>query len=177
MKKIVFITLLMVIGVIRVSAQEIDSLQENSTDARIEELSQKVVELSQSLEQLQEDYDYLNVQIFLKDQIFDVIVLYHDVRFSTYRLLDWCDSNFDIDLYLAAEESYNLERERYNQFVEHKDDFLELISCLSFSSERLDIINLLYDKFDFHITVIEEYLQNYKNSLDLYKKMGKGYRF
>ena len=71
MKRMLFLILLAVIGVIKVSAQEVDMSQENSADVRIEKLSQGFAELSQKLEQLQEDYDYLYFTHLIQVLVFD----------------------------------------------------------------------------------------------------------
>ena len=66
MKRMIFLILLAILGVIKVSAQEVDMSQENSADTRIEELTQEVAELSERLDKLQEDYNFLSLEKFVE---------------------------------------------------------------------------------------------------------------
>jgi hypothetical protein len=176
MKRMLFLILLAVIGVIKVSAQEVDMSQENSADARIEELSQGFAELSQKLEQLQEDYDYLSFTHLIQVLVFETKIFDAEIRISSNEIKNWCyDSSFDIDLYLAYEDHYDMLQKRYNLFIGNKDELSELIQNLTFSDTRLDAINLLYNMLDNTLTSIENDLQYYLNYLNIYKKMGKRY--
>ena len=176
MKRMLFLILLAVIGVIKVSAQEVDVSQENSADAVIEELSQGLAELSQKLEQLQEDYDYLSFTYLIQVLVFETKIFDAEIRISSNEIKNWCyDSSFDIDLYLAYEDHYDMLQERYNLFVGNKDELSELMQNLTFSGTRLDAINLLYNMLDHNLTSIENNLQSYLNYLNIYKKMGKRY--
>ena len=176
MKRMLFLILLAVIGVIKVSAQEVDMSQENSADARIEELSQGFAELSQKLEQLQEDYDYLSFTHLTQVLVFETKIFDTEIQISSNEIKNWCyESSFDIDLYLAYEDKYDMLQERYYLFVGNKDELSELIQNLTFSGTRLDAINLLYNMLDHNLTSIENNLQYYLNYLNIYKKMGKRY--
>lgn len=176
MKRMLFLILLAVIGVIKVSAQEVDMSQENSTAARIEELSQEVVELSLKIEQLQEDYDYLYFTHLIQGLVFETKIFDAEIRISSNEIKNWCfDGSFDIDLYLAYEDHYEMLQKRYNLFIGNKDELSELIQNLTFSGTRLDAINSLYNMLDHNLTSIENHLQYYSDGLNIYKKMGKRY--
>ena len=98
MKRLLLLALITVIGVIKISAQEIDMSQENSADARIEELSQEIVELSQKLEKLQEDYEYLAFIYDLESLLTKMKTFNNEVKVETNEIVVLCyNGSFDID--------------------------------------------------------------------------------
>lgn len=82
MKKIVFFAILTIIGVIKVSAQQVDILQENYADTRIGELTQEVAELSERLDKLQEDYNFLSFEKLVKELEFRTEIFDTDLKIS-----------------------------------------------------------------------------------------------
>ena len=176
MKRMIFIFLLAVIGVSEISAQEVGLLQDNSTDARIEELSKEVAELSQKLEKLEEDYEYLALVNQLNSVLYEFEIFNNEVNISTNEIMIMCyNSRFDIDLYLLKEDMYDTLQEFYAHYSRTKDDLSKQISNLTFSNKRLDYINYRYNKLDTTLLRIENSLHAYKQYLDVYKKKGKGF--
>lgn len=176
MKRLLLLALITVIGVIKVSAQEIDMSQENSTAARIEELSQEVVELSQKLEILQENYEFLAFVNQLNSVLYEFEIFNNEVDIATNEIMIMCyNSRFDIDLYLLKEDMYDSLQEFYALYSRIKDDLSKQISNLTFSNKRLDYINYRYNKLDTALLMIENSLHAYKQYLDTYKKKGKGF--
>ena len=176
MKKIVFFAILTIIGVIKVSAQEVGLLQENSTDARIEELSKEVAELSQKLEKLEEDYEYLALVNQLNGVLYEFEIFNNEVDIKTNELLIMCyNSRFDIDFYLLKEDMYDTLQGFYALYSRTKDDISKQISNLTFSNKRLDYIYYRYNKLDTTLLKIENSLHAYKQYLDVYKNLGKGF--
>ena len=176
MKRLLLLALITVIGVIKISAQEIDMSQENSTDARIEKLSQEVVELSQKLEKLQEDYEYLALVNQLNDVYYDVEIFTNNVRISTNAIVTRCyNSSFDIDLYLLDKEMYDEFQDFYDLYSHTRDELSKQISNLTFSNEKQYHINILYDILNSDLRSFGNSISGYKQYLDIYKKMGKGF--
>ena len=176
MKRKLFLILLAFIGVIKVSAQEVDMLQENYTDAKIEELSQKVVVLSQRLEQLQEDYLFLTFINQLEDVIFEIRVFDSEVSLKISEIEKMChNSSFDIDQYLIMEDRYGKFQDLYDLLLHNKNDILKQISGLTFSYERQNYINTQDKELDDRLMHLDKGIKSYKRYLDVYKEKRKGY--
>ena len=103
MKKIVFFAILTIIGVIKVSAQQVDILQENYADTRIEELTQEVAELSERLDKLQEDYNFLSFEKFVKEFVFRTEIFYTDLKISISSTTKYVRIHI---MFLATQISY-----------------------------------------------------------------------
>lgn len=176
MKKIVFFAILTIIGVIKVSAQQVDILQENYADTRIEELTQEVAELSERLDKLQEDYEYLALVNQLKDLCYEVKIFTNNVKIRTNEIVVRCyNSSFDIDLYLLDKDTYDLFQNFYDHYSQKRDDFSKQISNLTFSNEKQYNINILYNILNSDLRSFDNCISGYKQYLDIYKKMGKGF--
>ena len=176
MKRKLFLILLTIIGVIKVSAQEVDMLQENYTDARIEELSQKVAVLSQRLEQLQEDYVFLTFVNQLDDAIFEIRLFDSEVYLKIREIEKMChSSSFDIDQYHLMEDRYGKYHDLYDLFLHNKNDILSQISNLSFSCERQTYINTLYKELNDRLIHLDNGIKQFKRYLDVYREKRKGY--
>ena len=171
MKKIVFFAILTIIGVIKVSAQEVGLLQENSTDARIEELTQEVAELSERLDKLQEDYNFLSFEKIVEELVFRTEIFYTDLKISINDIKILCyNGQYDKSMYYAVKEHYNLSQKHYDIFLDKKEDLSNTILNLPFSSARLDIINLLLERLNVNLESIEGQLQIYLNMINIYYK-------
>lgn len=176
MKRLLLLALITVIGVIKISAQEIDMSQENSTAARIEELSQEVVELSQKLEKLQEDYEYLALVNQLNDVHYDVEIFTNHVEIKKNEIVVRCyNSSFDIDLYLLDKDMYDKFQDFYDLYSHKRDELSKQISNLTFSNEKQYLINIRYDMLNHALSTLEYSIYCYKQYLDIYKKLGKGF--
>lgn len=169
--------LLTIVGIVKVSAQELDLTIENSEDSQIKELTQTIAELSQRLEKLQNDYDYLDCSnyhqhLVLEAKVFDtqLKVQSNDIKAMIFN------SRFDIDYYQVCEQNYNLNVDIYNIYLQHKDACSKFLSMCPFTGKKMDAINRQYNEFVLTLNSIENHLEYYKNILDLYKTMGKGYR-
>lgn len=176
MKRILFLVLLAIAGVINASAQEVDTTLGKSPEAQIEELSQKVADLSQKLEILQENYEFLAFVNQLNSALYEFEIFNNEVDIATNEIMIMCyNSRFDIDLYLLKENVYDTLQEFYALYSRTKDDLSKQISNLTFSSKRLGYINYRYNKLDTTLIGIENSLYAYKQYLDIYKKQGKGF--
>ena len=176
MKRILFLVLLAIAGVTNVSAQEVDTTLGKSPEAQIEELSQKVADLSQKLEILQENYEFLAFVNQLNSALYEFEIFNNEVDIATNEIMIMCyNSRFDIDLYLLKEDMYDSLQEFYALYSRIKDDLSKQISNLTFSNKRLDYINYRYNKLDTALLMIENSLHAYKQYLDTYKKKGKGF--
>lgn len=171
MKRLLLLVLITVIGVIKISAQEIDLSQENSTDARIEELTQEVAELSERLDKLQEDYNFLSFENFVKEFVFRTEIFYTDLKISINDIQILCyNGQYDKSMYYAVKEHYNLSQKQYDMFLDQTEDLSNTILNLPFSSARLDIINLLLEKLNVNLESIEGQLQIYLDTINIYYK-------
>ena len=176
MKRLLLLALITVIGVIKISAQEIDMSQENSTAARIEELSKEVAELSQKLEKLQEDYEYLAWVNQLNEVYYDVEILTNSVEIRKNEIVVRCyNSSFDIDLYLLDKDMYDQFQDFYDLYSHKRDELSKQISNLTFSNEKQYHINFRYDMLNSALRRLENSIYSYKAYLDVYKKLGKGF--
>ena len=176
MKRLLLLALITVIGVIKISAQEIDMSQENSTDARIEKLSQEVVELSQKLEKLQEDYEYLAFIYDLESLLNKMKTFNNEVKVETNEIVVLCyNGSFDIDQYLLKDDTYEHFQDMYELYLYKKDDFVKQKSNLIFSSEKLSHINSLYKFLDVAQLQIAHSLKAYKAYLNVYKQKSELY--
>ena len=171
MKKIVFFAILTIIGVIKVSAQQVDILQENYTDTRIEELTQEVAELSERLDKLQEDYNFLSFEKFVEELVFRTEIFNTNLKISINDIRIMCyNEQYDKSMYYAVKENYNLSQQTYDIFLGQKEDLSNTILNLPFSSARLDTINLLLERLNFNLEIIEDHLQIYLNTINIYYK-------
>lgn len=175
MKRLLLLVLITVMGVVKISAQELDLSQENSTDARIEKLSQEVIELSQKLEKLQEDYEYLALEKQIYDVIYKIKIFTNNVDIKANEIVVWCyNSSFDIDLYLLKENMYEKCKVYYDIYSQERDTISKQILNLSFSNEKQHLINILYDLLNTGFANLENSINAYRRYLDIYKKKGKG---
>ena len=171
MKRMIFLILLAIIGVIKVSAQEVDMSQENSADTRIEELTQEVAELSERLDKLQEDYNFLSFEKFVEKLVFITKISYTDLKISINNIKILCyNGQYDKSMYYALKENYNLSQKEYDIFLGQKEDLSNTILNLPFSSARLDIINSLLEELNVNLEGIEGQLQIYLNMINIYYK-------
>ena len=171
MKRMIFLILLAIIGVIKVSAQEVDMSQENSADTRIEELTQEVAELSERLDKLQEDYNFLSFEKFVEKLVFITKISYTDLKISINNIKILCyNGQYDKSMYYALKENYNLSQKEYDIFLGQKEDLSNMILNLPFSSARLDIINSLLEELNVNLEGIEGQLQIYLNMINIYYK-------
>ncbi len=169
MKKIVFFAILTIIGVIKVSAQQVDILQENYADTRIEELTQEVAELSERLDKLQEDYNFLSFEKIVEELVFRTEIFYTDLKISINDIKILCyNGQYDKSVYYAVKENYNLSQKNYDIFLDQKEDLSNTILNLPFSSASLDIINLLLERLSVNLEGIESQLQIYLNMINIY---------
>lgn len=171
MKKIVFFAILTIIGVIKVSAQQVDILQENYADTRIEELTQEVAELSERLDKLQEDYNFLSFEKVVKELEFRTEIFNTNLKISINDIKILCyNGQYDKSIYDAFKENYNLSQTEYDIYLDQTEDLSNTILNLPFSSARLDIINLTLKKLNAHLECIEGRLQVYLDMINIYYK-------
>lgn len=171
MKRLLLLVLITVIGVIKISAQEIDLSQEDSTDARIEELTQEVAELSERLDKLQEDYNFLSFEKIVKELVFRTEIFDTDLKISINDIQVLCyNGQYDKSVYYQFKENYNLSQKQYDIFLDQKEDLSNTILNLPFSSARLDIINLSLEKLNADLEIIEDRLQIYLDMINIYYK-------
>ena len=169
MKRLLLLALITVIGVIKVSAQQVDILQENYADTRIEELTQDVAELSERLDKLQEDNYFLSFEKFVEKLVFRTELFNTNLKISINDIKILCyNGQYDKSMYYAVKENYNLSQERYDIFLDQKEELSNTILNLPFSSERLDIINLLLERLNVNLESIEGQLYIYLNTINLY---------
>ena len=178
MKRVIFLILLAVIGVAKVSAQEVDLSQENSKDARIEELSQEVKELSQKLEQLQEDYVFLDCSASLSEYEQELNILANEITISALGIEnDLFHSSFDIEMYDAYCNNYDA-REEQIKASEFAIDVVKArvesaISRYDFSYLHINVLNAKFNVLDKAIIEVKAALAYYETVIDLYKKKSK----
>ena len=176
MKRILFLVLLAIAGVTNVSAQEVDTTLGKSPEAQIEELSQKVADLSQKLEKLEEDYEYLALVNQLYDVLYEMEMQINYVQIKTNEIVVWCyNSSFDIDLYLLKEKLYDQFQDYYNLCSQTSDGFSQKISNLKFSDEKQYSVVQIYGRLTSALSSLEHSIQFFKRYLDVYKKKGKGF--
>ena len=178
MKRVIFLILLAVIGVAKVSAQEVDLSQENSKDARIEELSQEVKELSQKLEELQRDYAYLDCYATLSECIQDLKILYNDIYVNTRGVENsMFHVPFDIGLYDAYCDYY----EHTEELIENHEETIDAlnakveaaISRYDFLYLDINVLNAAIKALDKQLSRVKIAFGYYNSVLDLYKKKSK----
>ena len=178
MKRVIFLILLAVIGVAKVSAQEVDLSQENSKDARIEELSQEVKELSQKLEQLQEDYVFLDCSASLSEYEQELNILANEISISALRIEnDLFHSSFDIEMYDAYCNNYDAceEHIKASEFAIDvvKAKVESAISRYDFSYLHINALNAKFNVLDKAIIEVKAALAYYEAVIDFYKKKSK----
>lgn len=160
MKKIGLLVSLVIMCVVRVSAQEVDSLQSNPTNETIETLSAKV-------KKLENDYTYLEFNNLLLESICSVEDLHNDIliNYNTITITCFHDRYYE-DLYIAWKNCYDayiISLNNYHETVESVKMILSDEVFLSkFSNVERDYLNLKYQK-------LEQLLSQVKRALDLYK--------
>ena len=176
MKRILFIILLAVIGVSKISAQEVDLQQENSTDARIEQLSKEVAELSQKLEKQDDEFMFLSYKSSLEQLSLELQIFINNVKIEATKIIIWVyNSTFDVDLYLSTESYYRGLEEQYDSFMQYKEKLSKLALDYPFPSEKHDYIDIICANVDNKLLLARAILDYYKEHLDIYKKNGKGF--
>lgn len=167
MKKIGLLVSLVIMCVVRVSAQEVDSLQSNPTNETIETLSAKV-------NKLENDYTYLKFNNLLLESICSVEDLHNDILINYNTITITCFHNrYYEDLYIVWKNCYDayiISLNNYRETVEGVKMILSDEVFLSkFSNVERDYLNLKYQKLEHFLSEIKSALDLYKIALEEYK--------
>lgn len=169
MKKVILIILLSISAAVNTLAQEIDSLQTKSPNDRIDELSAK-------LDDLQNDYDYLSLHFELTTSKLELKNHLNTIDIQIEKISTLIrTSTYDSEIYISFKENYDLDIEIFDSMKELINMQLYIadmkIKSSNFSNEQ---IRTLENEIDFckeYIPLIEKNLSNYRNIIELYRKM------
>ena len=151
-----------------VSAQEIDSLQCNSVEARIDSLATQ-------LSKLQKDYDYLYCNHQLTCLKHELKILLNDIQISSNNVqIGAYHRTFNADYYVELRKTYDTYIESLNinrDMVESKKAKVKLkISTSNFSSDEEFLLLSYLDYLDVCVLQIEQALVVHNIVLNTYKE-------
>jgi len=160
MKKIGLLISVVIMCVVKVSAQEVDSLQSNPTNETIETLSAKV-------EKLENDYTFLKFNNILLEESCSIRYLNNDILINYNTITITCFHNrYDEDLYVVWKDCYDAYVINLNESQRLVEEVKKILSdevfLLRFNENERNVLNLKYQK-------LESLLSQVKSSLDLYK--------
>lgn len=166
MKKIVLI-LAAVLITISSAAQSADSLQSASMDARLDSLSEK-------LEKLQHDYDYLRCTSELNMMIHEFKIFINDINNSSDRLLVNCyHGRYDDNLYMVNVRNRSMCVSLNGSYKEKvstlKTFVLLMLATKDFSEAEKDLLMSSLETLDKCIESADATLEYYNLAISFYK--------
>lgn len=168
MKKLVLIVLVAILGALNANAQEVDS-------GTTEQMS-IVDSLSKELAQLRQEYDYLYCSSQLSEASHEIQLFRNEIQISANSLLtNIFHMKFDVDVYVAQNELYNVFVERLNSLKKKVEGLKVLMSLKkissNFSDTEIRVLDSYCDVFDSNLATAEQACEYFKVVLGLYKDM------
>ena len=167
MKRVVLIVMAFFFGVTNVVAQQPDSVNFETFNARIDSLQAK-------LDKLQANYDYLSCEYEINRLDNKIDALISNISSSISRLqITYYHSRFDVDLYLSYKLSYEEGASLYSTYVLSIASIRTLVSSrilrCNFSNNDCDELYSSLRMLDEKEKYVEKLLNIEKDLLDAWK--------
>ncbi len=167
MKKVLLL-IISVISVLSAYAQDVDTLQVQSSSTSIDSLSLK-------LEKLQHDFDYLSCEHELFKLKMELDALAQDINIKTNGLLiDVYHTRYDKGLYTSFSENYDACCSLFDSLkdrFEHVKTFaVYKVVTSDFSDTEIGVLDSYLDSIQHSIAVIDSGLNYYDAAIQTYKK-------
>ena len=169
MKKVILFFFISIIGLGNMTAQTSNSLQTQDLNVSIDSLSTQ-------LSSLQHDYDFLYcshevnlMQLEIKDLINNIGINSNAILINCYH------GRFDVDLYTAYRDNYNLSLELMNTLKEKTETIQVAVTLKTltsdFSNEEIEVLMNSCKFLDKCLSKLQGSLDYYKVVLDIYKDL------
>jgi hypothetical protein len=169
MKKILLVIVIAMVGTLNALAQDVDSLQIDSTETSLDSLVVK-------LNTLQRNYDYLYCDLELNKAQLELKDLSNSISIASNSLLiSYYQGKFDRDLY----DSYSRLYESYLNNLDSTYDKVDAVKLLvvgkaltsNFTEQEISIITKTIGLLDSSIANVESSLNHFKVVIDGYRKL------
>ena len=169
MKKILLVIVIAMVGTLNALAQDVDSLQIDSTETSLDSLVVK-------LNILQRNYDYLYCDLELNKAQLELKDLSNSISIASNSLLiSYYQGKFDRDLY----DSYSRLYESYLNNLDSTYDKVDAVKLLvvgkaltsNFTEQEISIITKTIGLLDSSIANVESSLNHFKVVIDGYRKL------
>ena len=169
MKKILLVIVIAMVGTLNALAQDVDSLQIDSTETSLDSLVVK-------LNTLQRNYDYLYCDLELNKAQLELKDLSNSISIASNSLLiSYYQGKYDRDLY----DSYSRLYESYLNNLDSTYDKVDAVKLLvvgkaltsNFTEQEISIITKTIGLLDSSIANVESSLNHFKVVIDGYRKL------
>lgn len=169
MKNILLVIVIAMVGTLNALAQDVDSLQIDSTETSLDSLVVK-------LNTLQRNYDYLYCDLELNKAQLELKDLSNSISIASNSLLiSYYQGKFDRDLY----DSYSRLYESYLNNLDSTYDKVDAVKLLvvgkaltsNFTEQEISIITKTIGLLDSSIANVESSLNHFKVVIDGYRKL------
>ncbi len=169
MKKILLVIVIAMVGTLSALAQDVDSLQIDSTETSLDSLVVK-------LNTLQRNYDYLYCDLELNKAQLELKDLSNSISIASNSLLiSYYQGKYDRDLY----DSYSRLYESYLKNLDSSCDKVEVVKLAvvskaltsNFTEQEISVITNTIGLLDSSIANVESTLKHFKVVIDGYRSL------
>lgn len=169
MKKILLVIVIAMVGTLSALAQDVDSLQIDSTETSLDSLVVK-------LNTLQRNYDYLYCDLELNKAQLELKDLSNSISIASNSLLiSYYQGKYDRDLY----DSYSRLYESYLKNLDSSCDKVEVVKLAviskaltsNFTEQEIGVITKTIGLLDSSIANVESSLKHFKVVIDGYRRL------
>lgn len=169
MKKVLLL-LVALVGVLQASAQEVDSMQSQSTPISIDSLSVR-------LDRLQHDFDFLSCDYRLQKLIMDLKDLQHTIGNSSNGVVInvYTNSRYNRNLYNSYLNDYESDRYLFDALKKQSEVvrtavYVKLLSS-DFTDKERDVLTSSLNVVEAAISAVENSLNYYNVAIEAYRDM------
>lgn len=157
MKKLVLIVLVAILGALNANAQEVDSLSSEQMTI-VDSLSKELAALRHDYEFLKCDYEISQLQNELQ-----IFINHLDIKANSV-LIEYYNSRFDVDLYIAYLNNYNSCESLFNTYKDSVESKKRLCET---NKDKFSYLENFFLSGD--CNMLDRCLEQGQNSLDYYK--------
>ena len=169
MKNILLVIVIAMVGTLSALAQEVDSLQIDSTETSLDSLVVKLNILQRNYDYLYCDLELNKAQVELKDLSNSISIASNSLLISYYQ------GKYDRDLY----DSYSRLYESYLKNLDSSCDKVEVVKLAvvskaltsNFTEQEIGVINKTIGLLDSSIANVESSLKHFKVVIDAYRSL------
>ncbi len=169
MKKVLLL-LVALVGVLQASAQEMDSMQSQSTPISIDSLSVR-------LDRLQHDFDFLSCDYRLQKLIMDLKDLQHTIGNSSNGVVInvYTNSRYNRNLYNSYLNDYESDRYLFDAVKKQSEVvrtavYVKLLSS-DFTDKERDVLTSSLNVVEAAISAVDNSLNYYNVAIEAYRDM------
>ncbi len=169
MKKVLLL-LVALVGVLQASAQEMDSMQSQSTPISIDSLSVR-------LDRLQHDFDFLSCDYRLQKLIMDLKDLQHTIGNSSNGVVInvYTNSRYNRNLYNSYLNDYESDRYLFDALKKQSEVvrtavYVKLLSS-DFTDKERDVLTSSLNVVEAAISAVDNSLNYYNVAIEAYRDM------